>query len=340
VVQEVASRVVQRALLDVIWNVKGVRDAVLAPTSFGGLPERSVRDAIELASQEVNSRRAAYYIRSDVEGFFSNIPRQAALEELETLLPDDSLREFLEPATAVEMANQDELGALRQLFPSDERGVLQGHSLSALLGNLLLGPFDQLMNDSECLCLRYLDDFLILGPDKQVVWRFFTRGVAFLQTLGMDAYQPGRSEKADEGSAQRMFEFLGCEISRGFVRPSRKKRREFLGAIGDRLEESRRVMMSDRFNTSEFSDQSLVATLKEISASIHAWREQYVFCNYEPIQRQMDEQIDEILARYIGTYGDRKGRVGEQGRRRMLGVALVQDSGTEPIPAPEVPDGD
>ena len=249
VVQEVADRIVQRSLLDVLTDVPAVRAALECPTSFGGLPGKGVSGAVRLAVNYIAGGRGQYYVRSDIVDFFAKIPRATALTELRALLPDTSVDAFLDEATTVELENQSELGQLLDYYPNEITGVVQGHCLSAMLGNLLLSSFDEETNRGECLCIRYLDDFLILGPDSEVVRSVFAAGQEILSNLGLEAYEPGESEKADHGSAQRTFVFLGCELSRGFVRPSAANRKRLLDSVRERLQASSRLMMSGGFGS-------------------------------------------------------------------------------------------
>ena len=54
-------------------------------------------------------------------------------------------------------------------FQSGDIGVAQGNSLSPLLGNLLLKDFDSAMNSLPNIrCIRFIDDFIILGPNKKL----------------------------------------------------------------------------------------------------------------------------------------------------------------------------
>lgn len=297
--------------------------------SFGGLPGTGVVDAVEAACRAINEG-AAYYLRSDVKSFFAQIPRERALAELTAVLEDDSLDNFLEEATRTELANREDLGHLLEFFPDDVTGVPQGHSLSALLGNVLLREFDDRLNEGECVCLRYLDDFLILGPDREAVWKTFRQGREVLAAEGLEAYDPHESEKAQEGSS-RSFEFLGCHISHGFVHPSRANRTRLLDRIRTRLETSKRVMMSGGFGSSSIRSQSLVATLHEISQILEAWSKHYQFCNAANLMAELDAQVDEMLRDYIGAYTNQAGRASQKGRRRMLGVWKLADTDLDPI---------
>lgn len=339
IVQDVRDRVVQRSLLDVVWSVSEVRTRIDHGRSFGGVPGRGVRDALTPVALAVVNGSARYFIRSDIKSFFAALPRKHAIEALTTLLPDNSLGEFLTEATHVELANHEALGQLIDFFPDEVTGVPQGHALSALLGNIILSDFDVAINEGGASGVRYLDDFLILAPDKKTAWAAFRRAKAGLKKLGLESYAPGKSSKAKEGTARRRFEFLGCEVSPGFVRPSSSNRRKLMESVQARLNASRRVMLTNGFGTPASNDHSVTSTLTAVSRLIRGWSEQYAFCNYDQLQRDMDQDIDELLSEYLGTYSGRRKRMTSLDKRRAVGVWLVQDATRDPILGAEAEGG-
>lgn len=329
-VQDIRDRVVQRSLLDVLTDVAPVRSRIECDYSYGGLPGIGVPDAIQDACEAI-AAGAEYYIRSDIRDFFSNIPRREVLEDLKGILPDDSLDGFLDQATRVELANREQLRPLLHRFPGPAVGVAQGHSLSAFLGNFLLRPFDDRMNEGPCCCLRYLDDFLLLGPDQDTVWSRFHRGNDLLDGWGMTTYHPHHDDKATEGTTRRQFEFLGCAISRDFVHPSRENRRSLIADVEERLEDSKRAMYEGRFRAGPARKRSLVGVLSEIDSVLEAWSKQYRFCNAGDLFAQLDERIDDLIAEFIRTYDAHKDEQGPVVRRRTLGVWSLADTDLDPI---------
>lgn len=332
VVHHIEDRIVQRSLLMVLLSVPAIKDRVEHPRSFGGIPGLGPPDAIRAVCEAI-ADGARYHVRSDIQEFFGHIPRPEVLAEVSSLLPDTSLDDFLDEATRVEFENEEELEVrhLLDLFPDDALGVPQGHSLSAMLGNFLLRPFDDVMNAGDCICIRYLDDFLILGNDEVSVYKTYEQAVELLDDLGMSAHDPADSDKASRGSVRTAFDFLGCQISDGFVQPSRENRRKLLARIREKLETSRRAMMGGAFARRDHPKLSLARTLDEVGRSLRAWAETFKFCNAGALLEELDRKIDEMLAEYIGTYADRKDRVNDVRRRRMLGAALLQDVESEPI---------
>ena len=85
-------------------------------------------------------------------------------------------------------------------FPIEDIGVAQGNSLSPLLGNLFLYEFDLELNKRpDVRCIRYIDDFIILAPTKEVAENTFAKASICLQKLGMSV----SDEKDDKGTTSR-----------------------------------------------------------------------------------------------------------------------------------------
>lgn len=75
VIAPVANRIVQRAILDVLVSkVRAVKQVMNTPTSIGGIPGRGTRHALALVCNAID-QGATYFLRSDIRGFFTRIPR-------------------------------------------------------------------------------------------------------------------------------------------------------------------------------------------------------------------------------------------------------------------------
>src|SRR5580692_2466636 len=109
VVAPVESRVVTRALLDVLQTEPGIAAGVLSVrSSFGGLPGRGVEQAVGAALDAIG-RGAVFYVRSDIAEFFRAIPRARAMSTLAGSLAggiaDARLLHLLDLATRTELDN-------------------------------------------------------------------------------------------------------------------------------------------------------------------------------------------------------------------------------------------
>jgi retron-type reverse transcriptase len=86
VVHDVADRVVQRALLQVLQKELRRTDLLSHIGSYGGVERRSVQAALREAHRLI-TEGAVHYIRSDIKSFYDTIPRRVAIRELAEHLP-------------------------------------------------------------------------------------------------------------------------------------------------------------------------------------------------------------------------------------------------------------
>ena len=86
-----------------------------------------------------------------------------------------------------------------------------------MLGNLFLYDFDSKLNlRPDVRCIRYIDDFIILAPTKELAENTFAKAKAMLERLGM-CVSPD-TNKTQRAAIETGFEFLGIDLSNGFIR--------------------------------------------------------------------------------------------------------------------------
>ena len=328
----IPDRIVQRSILDVLQSHTQIRDYISLKTSFGGIEERGVRDAIKMAYEAIQNG-AKCYISSDIKNFFSDIPKDKVLEIISGYIPDTDFNNLLQSAVKVELENLSELGEKKELFPIYEIGVAQGCCLSPFVGNMLLHDFDLKFNDRGIICLRYIDDFLILGPTPRHVKAAFKSAKKMLNDLGLSVYDPFEDEqKAHFGSTEKKIEFLGCDILPGLIRPSKKGCDSFLERVEKMLTESSRLMSGSL--KIFVKGKSFIETLTDVSNIIMGWGSQYSFCNDFSLMSELDRQINLMLKTYLQEYERAKCTCKEDSVtvRRLLGVRLLAgDCKSDPI---------
>jgi retron-type reverse transcriptase len=177
VIAPLEDRIVQRAILDVLQgsdDLPRVREILLTPTSIGGIPGRGVGHAISLIDIAQKAGNANFVGGSDISGFFTKINQASVVDFIREQTDDDEFIDLIRRALKVELANANEMEPedLR-LFPTDETGVAQGCPLSALAGNIALRDFDAALNGRNITCIRYIDDFIVLGRRKEYVCKAF-----------------------------------------------------------------------------------------------------------------------------------------------------------------------
>lgn len=306
VMASVSNRVVQRAILDVIQSEENLKYLFNNENSFGGILKKGVGAAVTKAQSVVKNHGAVYYICSDISGFFRDIKRQVVIDELASVVTDEKFLDLFTQAITTELANIEELRlAGKELdFPIQDIGVAQGCCLSPLVGNIYLKEFDKAMNSDDIFCLRYIDDFIILGPSERIVRAKFNQGLRILKSLGLTAYLPNDgSGKATEGKTSEGFDYLGCHVSPKNIRPSRGswKRMEkeikdaFVGALQHAADPTRAGQHKMSFPEVMFKS----------SRKLEGWIKQYAqFCDDHRIIGQWQEALLKEFLEFESQYSE------------------------------------
>ena len=335
VISVVSDRVVQRAQLQVLQGTPSLDPFFRTPNSFGALENCGVPKAIS-SYLKVIRNEATHFYKSDIKNFFTRIPRPKVLEIIKPIINDRDFLALLDKSTNTEIDNLSRLGDYKQYFEFNEIGTPQGCCLSPLLGNILLHKFDQEMNKGDIVCLRYLDDFLILGPSGKAVHAAFRRAKKLLSIYGLSAYENNvNPEKAKSGQILQAFEYLGLDICGEKILPASKARNNILTSIKQMLKESLTTNFAEVHDNSK-KDHSLVNTLGRVSKKLQGWGNQYYFCNDDKVWNSMDKQISELIKKHLGEYKNRREKLKKdlpdswKAERRQLGIHLILDSKKRP----------
>jgi hypothetical protein len=156
------------------------------PHSFANRVGKGTHRALDLAQKF--ARRYPYVLQCDVRQFFPSIDHAILRVELQKMLPDESLFWLIDRLLA---SGQNVLSEEYEMvyFPGDDPSTGSGQGLFAIqrprglpIGNLTsqwwancyLNPFDHFVQ-RELGCrayLRYVDDFLLFGENKQQLWEW------------------------------------------------------------------------------------------------------------------------------------------------------------------------
>lgn len=337
VLSPIPNRIVQRALLDALQSrIKFVREALATPTSYGGIQNKRVAMAVTDAKKAI-SKGAAFHIRSDIAEFFTRIDKARVVELVAPHIKCPDTLALFQAAITTDLANIDVLRrqGLDEIFPLGVEGVAQGSPLSPLIANLYLHDFDKTMNDGDVICLRYIDDFLILGKDMGRVDRAFNKAQRELKNLSLHAYQPSAtSDKASRGLTAKGFDFLGCFVSAGLVQPSTATRERFKKRIKSDLDASIR-MMKFSVEAGDISPKgSYSGALQNLDRLVLGWGKAFSFCSNGQWIKSLDDYITSTLAQYEIEKANLFQKTNGTAQRRMLGVRLLSAVHSErPEPA-------
>ena len=332
VLSPIPNRIVQRALLDVLQSrIKFVKEALATPTSYGGIQNKRVAMAVTDAKEAI-SKGAAFHIRSDIAEFFTRIDKTRVMELVAPHIKCPDTVALLQAAITTDLANIDVLRrqGLDEIFPLGVEGVAQGSTLSPLIANLYLHDFDKTMNDGEVICLRYIDDFLILGKDMGCVDRAFNKAQRELKKLSLHAYQPSAtSDKASRGLTANGFDFLGCFVSAGLLQPSKATRERFKKRIKSDLDASIRVMKYSVEAGNISPKGSYSGALQNLDRVILGWGKAFSFCSNGQWIKGLDDYITGALAQYEVEKRNLFQKSSGTDQRRMLGVKLLAAAHSE-----------
>jgi hypothetical protein len=315
-------RVVQRAILDILTEIGGLKSMIASKNSFGGVDNLGVRDAIKCAITAIRGG-SGYFISSDISDFFTQIPKSEVLKKIEPHV-DDNFLQILKLAMAVELKASAEIKGYEEKFPIGELGVAQGCCLSPIAGNILLSDFDETMNSNEIVCIRYIDDFILFGPDQKTTRAAFARAKAILKKRGLSCYDPlDRSGKAFEGSISKPFNYLGCTIENEVISPSKDTQKKLLDSIAKDLNESL-GRLKDPKKCMELN-KSYIETLDRVGFRTRSWGNQYAFCNDKNFRSNLDQKISDSISQYSRRFMKIYRAASAEDKRRLLGVFALVD---------------
>ena len=335
VVAPINNRIVQRAILNVLQSeddriiphLGEIRSALRTRTSVGGIPKRGVAYGIKLVNEVIKSG-ATHYLRSDIRDFFTRVPKSSVTDFVLEQTRDEEFTTLFGQAMATELDNADEIKDYLYLFPLEDIGIPQGSSLSAFAGNVVLKGFDTQLNGRNITTIRYVDDFVILGPSEGAVTKAFSSAVSVLGDLGMTAYGPDENpEKSKLGGVTDGFDFLGCSVQINGVAPSRKSRKNLLDDVRRTLRiGSQTVEKYTSSGEGRRAEEAFAQTICRVDRKIRGWGDAFSFSNNRLPFDQMDKTIDCLLLEFKGRANQAIKQASQDGKRRALGVALLKDT--------------
>ena len=294
VIPRARDRIVQRCILDALISDQAIKTEAFQPTSFGGIPKQEgdkfagVPAAIN-ALLGVLAKGNSHVIIGDISSFFSNIKKSDAVNKIISHCNDQKFINLFQSAIEIDLANHEDIWQHKEAFPYGDIGVGQGVCLSPFLGNLVLSDFDKEMNAGDCVCLRYIDDIIIIAPSGKAASARLRKARQLLAQLGMEFAEDKTSPAPIEASQK--FDYLGIEFFNGLLRPSKRSRSSIIRRSAEVAAKSLQSIRSTQ-SINEFNNQySISKTLSKISGMSRGWANHYRFCNDIETIRNVDRQI-------------------------------------------------
>jgi RNA-directed DNA polymerase len=326
VLADVETRIVQRAILDVLQGMDALQPFFRNPHSFGGIkrqkdePLAAVPAAIKAVLDAIGDG-ARHVACADISGFFTRISKSAVSDIVAKAVGDEEFMGLFREAIHVELSNLAQLREHADRFPTEDIGVAQGSALSPLLGNIILADFDKQMNEGDCRCIRYIDDFIVLGPSDSAVMSRLRLARRILASLGMTFALDKTSQHAIPVTDS--FEFLGIELHNGLIRPASKARTKFLSTLRATFDQGRKALIGYRNGQPLAKAEALLGTLKRVDGIIQGWGKHYRFCNDERCFKNLDTDVSQLIRDYLGFYAAERRSAKADRSPTMLGVELL-----------------
>ncbi len=349
VLAPVESRIVQRALLNVLLDIEGLKPYSKTEFSFGGIrsdrpqspasrTERSKSiSAVPAAIQAVLTaidQGGRHVACADISSFFTRIRKSTVTAIIGDVVKDQEFMDFLGQAIDVELSNIEQIKQYADDFPTEDLGVAQGNSLSPLLGNIILADFDKKMNEGDCRCIRYIDDFIIIAPTQKAADARLKKSIELLKALEMELSK-AKSSKGGQ-SIDDGFDFLGIHISPGIIRPSDKSKERFLEKIENTFREGKQALIGRKNGQAVSRTGSLLGTLKRIDGTVDGWAKHYWFCNDGLTLGHLDQKVSEYVRDYLGAYKTVREAVNAEHHGELLGVSQLKKIPRTPFKYPSV----
>ncbi|SFO81492.1 Reverse transcriptase (RNA-dependent DNA polymerase) [Bradyrhizobium sp. Ghvi] len=352
VVAPIENRIVRRAILDVLqgdsssdvdarrrWTgIPSVRAIMETPTSVGGIQSRGVPLGLSLIDNAVRNGYH-WFIRSDIRDFFTRIPIADVVDFVRKATSDDAFCNLFAQALATNLANKQELEERNHftLFPSTEVGVAQGSALSALAGNIVLREFDTAMNGRGLICVRYIDDFILLGRTEAKVVAAFKSAQDRLRKLGMTCYDPSdpaalRDGKVDQGNIHAGTDVLGYRISARSLQPSNKAQDALLTKLDEIIGQARAAMQGaakGKVSSQVYLYHQAMVMMNRVT---WGWSQSFKYTNAQHVLQNLDDRIDAKIAELRRIANSWTNGGSPLTRRRVAGFHLLQDCYACPLP--------
>jgi len=218
----------------------------------------------------------------------------------------------------------------------DDQGVAQGSPLSPLFGNILLNDFDLRLNDRGIACVRFIDDFVLLGRSEGSVARAFQSAHKMLSELGLSCHDPFSNvssvEKASHGRVEKGFVFLGYDLRPGLFQPSRAARQKLETQIDKHFHFGRKSIFEIKRSEDGLGiRQRYVQTLFLVDKVIRGWGDAFAYGNSPSSLEELDKRIDEKVRDFRVWFSRQIQNADWKTRRRLGGVCLLGDIKTKSL---------
>jgi len=264
----IRDRIVQQAtliMLDPLFEKK------FLPCSYGFRPGRSAHQAIQ-AIDQLLAQHYYWIIEADIQDCFDTLDWSLLLNALHEEIDDRLVLALIQRFLAAGMVRGD-------VRERSVRGTSQGSSLSPLLANVYLHPFDFAMTQAGYQLIRYADDFLLLTRSRKEAAKVLQCAITIVK--GQLKLKLNQEKTRIIDARQTFFDFLGFHFHHGWKGPTRAVVEEFKRNVITLLRHARKQKSTD--------------FLHQVNAMIRGWGHYFKIGDVKELYPQFDAWIGRML---------------------------------------------
>lgn len=283
-------KVVQQS---VAVELNKIFDSQFSSRTYAYRNNRSALNAVNEIEAQMTSGKYHDVIKLDITHFFDTIQWQVLARKLRKNISEEDVLDLIE--SNVKAATLEDSGELVE----KTQGIYQGSGISPILSNVYLMEFDQWMSGRNVFFVRYSDDMLVLGENRESLMDIAGEVKVRLESLGLSVNEA----KTICTSIREGVDFLGYHLS------SEGK------SIPDKAKQNLQERLEMMWLTS--AERSIDEKLEKAKEIIGGW-EQYFS---EPRERM---SIFEYAA-LICVSGHDKDKISEMKKKRADVENIYQD---------------
>ena len=229
----------ERVLHHAVMNVcEKVLEAYAIHDSYACRKGKGNRKA--LARAQFFSRRFEWYLKLDIRKYFDSIDHKILISQLSRRFKDRDLLSLFKMI-------------LDTYHTSPGKGMPIGNLISQHLANYYLGVFDHWVKEELKILgyLRYMDDFILFGPDRAYLKNALVQVKIFLKTeLSLDLKENIQLNRCVCG-----IPFIGYRVFPSHIRLSPRSRKRFIAKF---------KQYEKRWQNGEWSERDLVRHMEPL----------------------------------------------------------------------------
>ncbi len=268
----IRDRIIQQAIKMVI---EPVFEAKFKDVSYGYRPNRNAHQAIRKCKEYI---KAGYrwVVDADIKAFFDTVNHKLMMKALNEEIADGTILNLIERFLKAGVMKEGK-------WKTTNEGVPQGGVISPLLANIYLHYFDEVMASRGYRLVRYCDDFVIFTKFKRKGERALEVTKEILEGKLRLKLHPGKTQIVH--SYYDGFEFLGCLLKAGYIRPKDQS----IDSFKDKV----------RYITKRQQPRNLKMVINRLNPVIRGWGNYFRYGNVKKRYQGLDEWIRMRLRSFL-----------------------------------------